>query len=169
LVRSLGPAAPAGSTATRSETVWLVDDATGKLIDSQPMKLARDYQPARLWQMETVHGVDCCAGDLHAFYRVTASDGTVVHDGLVPGGESGGGGSTTFGGGYGSGPLVLPAGVYSITAWLATNNAGVMGTRRDECSTQITLGGLDNISLNADYPPDKACTFQPAPSPSLGD
>ncbi len=148
--------------------MWLVDDATGKLIDSHPLKLAPDYQPARLWQMATAHGVDCCAGDLAAFYRVESSDGTVVHEGLVPGGESGGNGSTTFGGGYGSGPLVLSAGEYSVTAWLATNHAGVMGTPRDECSTTVTLRALDNITLNADYPLDKACSFEPAPSPSPG-
>ena len=90
LVRSLGQAAQAGSAETRSETVWLVDDATGKLIDSHPLKLASDYQPARLWQMATAHGVDCCAGDVLAFYRVESGDGTVVYEGLVPGGSSGG-------------------------------------------------------------------------------
>ena len=78
--------------------------------------------------MATAHGVDCCAGDVLAFYRVASGDGTVVYEGMVPGGSSGGSGSTTYGGGYGSGPLVLPAGGYSITAWLATYNGGVTGT-----------------------------------------
>ena len=78
LARSLGPAAGPGAGETRPETVWLVDDATGKVVDSHPLKLAADYRPARLWQMATVHGVDCCAGDMLAFYRVTAGDGTVV-------------------------------------------------------------------------------------------
>jgi hypothetical protein len=165
LVRSLGPAAQAGSAETRSESVWLVDDATAKVIDSHPLKLASDYQPARLWQMATAHGVDCCAGDVLAFDRVTSGDGTVVYEGMVPGGSSGGQGSTTYGGGYGSGPLVLPAGGYSISSWLATNNGGVIGSPRHECSTQVTLRPLDDVALNADYPPNKACTFQPAPSP----
>jgi hypothetical protein len=168
LVRSLGPAAKAGSTQTRSETVQLVDDASGKVIDSHPLKLAPDYQPARLWQMATAHGVDCCAGDVAAFYRVASADGTEVHEALVAGGESGGQGSTTYGGGYSSGPLVLPAGTYSVTAWLATNSGGVAGKARDECSTQVTLRPLDNVALNADFPLDKACTFQPAPSASPG-
>jgi hypothetical protein len=168
LVRSLGPAAQAGSAETRSEIVWLVDDAAGRVIDSHPLKLASDYQPARLWQMATAHGVECCAGDVLAFYRVASGDGTVVYEGMVPGGSSGGTDSTTYGGGYGSGPLVLSAGGYSITAWLATNNGGVMGAPRDECSTQVTLRPLDDVALNADYPPNKACTFQPAPSPSPG-
>ncbi len=168
LVRSIGQAAGSGAGEMRPKTVWLVDDATGRVIDSHPLQLAKDYQPARLWQMATAHGVECCAGDVAAFYRVTSSDGTVVYEGMVPGGSSGGTDSTTYGGGYGSGPLVLPAGAYSIIAWLATNSGGVAGTVRDECSTQVTLRPLDDVALNADYPPNKACTFQPAPPPSPG-
>ncbi|MGZ6345190.1 MAG: hypothetical protein ACXWOW_07765 [Candidatus Limnocylindrales bacterium] len=168
LARSLGPAAQAGSAVTRSETVWLVDDATGKVVDSHPLKLAPDYQPARLWRMATAHGVDCCAGDVLAFYRVASGDGTVVYEGMVPGGSSGGTDSTTFGGSYGSGPLVLPAGSYSITAWLAPYSGGVAGAPRGECSTQVSLRPLDDVALNADFSPNKACTFGPAPSPSPG-
>jgi hypothetical protein len=164
LVRSLAPAA--GSGQTRPETVWLVDDTTGKVIDSHPLELDPDYQPARLWQMATVHGVDCCASNLSAFYRVRSGDGTLVSEGQVPGDESGGSGSTTFGGGYGSGPLVLPAGSYSITAWLATYDGGVMGTPREECSTRVTLRPLDDVALDADHPGTRSCTFGPAPPPS---
>jgi len=166
LVRSLAPAAGSVAQETRPEIVWLVDDATGRVIDSHPLKLAADYQAARLWQMATVHGVGCCASNVSAFYRVASGDGTVVYEGLVSGGSSGGTDSTTYGGGYGSGPLVLPAGSYSVTAWLATYDAGATGTPRDECSTQVTLRPLDDVALNADYPPNQACTFQPAPSPS---
>ncbi len=166
LVRSLGSAAASGQT--RPETVWLLDDATGTVIDSHPLQLAADDRPARLWQMATVHGADCCAGDVLAFYRVTAPDGTVVHDGMVPGDASGQDNSTTYGGGYMSWPLVLPAGDYSVTAWLAPYSGNVAGAPRGECSTQITLRPLDNVALNADFPPNQACTFGPAPSPSPG-
>jgi hypothetical protein len=168
LLRSLGPAAGSDAQGARPEIVWLVDDATGKVIDSHPLKLASDYRPARLWQMATAHGVDCCAGDVLAFYRVASGDGTVVNEGMVPGGSSGEQGSTTYGGGYGSGPLVLPAGEYSITAWLAPYSGGVAGAARGECSTKVDLRPLDDVALNADYPPNKVCTFQPAPSPSPG-
>jgi hypothetical protein len=168
LLRSLGPAAGSDAQGARPEIVWLVDDATGKVIDSHPLKLASAYRPARLWQMATAHGVDCCAGDVLAFYRVASGDGTVVYEGMVPGGSSGEQGSTTYGGGYGSGPLVLPAGEYSITAWLAPYSGGVAGAARGECSTKVDLRPLDDVALNADYPPNKACTFQPAPSPSPG-
>jgi hypothetical protein len=168
LVRSLGPAAGAGAAGTRPEKVWLVDDVTGRVIDSHPLQLAADYQPARLWQMATVHGVDCCAGDVLAFYRVTSGDGSVVYEGPVPGGSSGGTDATTYGGGYGSGPLVLPAGGYSITAWLASSDGGVMGAPRDACSTQVILAPHGDVALNADFPANQACAFQPAPSPSPG-
>lgn len=165
LVRSLGPAAEPGAEP-RPETVWLVDDATGDVVDSHPLQLAADYQPARLWQMATVHGLDCCRGNELAFYRVESTDGTPVYDGFVPGGASGGSNSTTFGGSYGSTPLVLPAGDYAVTAWLAPYKQEVMGTPRYECSTQVTLTPLEDLTLNAVYPPNRACTFQPAPSPS---
>ena len=168
LVRSLGPVAASGTGESRPETVWLVDDATGRVVDSHPLKSADDYQPARLWQMTTVHGLDCCANDTLAFYRVESGDGTLVYEGSVPGGESGGSGFTAFGGSYGSGPLVLPAGEYSITAWLARYDGGVTGRPRYECSTQVTLRPLEDVALNAEYPHDRACTFQAAHSPSPG-
>ena len=168
LVRSLAPASPPGAAETRPENVWLVDDASGRVIDSHPLQLDANYEPARFSQMATVHGVDCCAGDVFPFYRVVSGDGSMAHEGLVSRGSSGGDGYTTYGGGYGSGVLVLPAGRYAITVWLAPYDGGVMGTQRDECSTQVTLGPLDDLALNADFPPDKACTFQPAPSPSPG-
>jgi hypothetical protein len=164
LVRSVGP----GAGETRPEMVWLVDDATGRVIDSHPLALDSDYKPARLWQMVTAHGVECCLGDVLAFYRVTSGDGAVVYEGMVPGGSSGGTDSTTFGGSYLSGPLVLPAGDYSVTAWLAPYTGGVAGAPRGECSTEVSLRPLDDTSLDADFPAGRACTFGPAPSPLPG-
>lgn len=170
LVRSLAPAAPSDSTGLRPETVWLVDDATGRVIDSHPLQLAADYQPARLWQMATAKGVDCCAGDIEAFYRVTSNAGAVKYEGLVPGGASGGQpDGTIFGGGPVAGPpLVLPAGDYAITAWLATLTSGVVGTPQGRCSTQVTLRPLDDTALDAVFPANQPCTFQAAPTPSPG-
>ena len=110
LVRSLGQATGAEGTGPRPETVWLVDDTTGKVIDSHPLQLAADYRPARLWPMATVHGVECCAGDVFPLYRVESGDGTPVYEGLVSSSASGEGDATTYGGSYGSGLLVLPAG-----------------------------------------------------------
>jgi hypothetical protein len=168
LLRSLAPSTQSQDDETRPETVWLVDDATGKLIDSHPLKVGGDYQPARLWQMATVQGLGCCANNELAFYRVQSANGTLVYEGVVPGGEGGGTDSTTFGGSYGSGPLVLPAGRYSITIWLATDEGGSTGTPLDGCSTLVTLRPLDDVALHADYPAGQTCTFRPAPSPSPG-
>jgi hypothetical protein len=166
LVRSLAPAA--GSGQTRLETVWLVDDATGKVVDSHPLKLAPDYQPARLWQIATVHGLDCCAGDVLAFYRVTSDAGAAIYEGMVRGGASGGQDGTTYGGGYMSTPLVLPAGGYSVAAWLAPLSGGVAGAPQGECTTEVTVPPLGDVTLNADFPTGKACTLGPAPSPWPG-
>jgi hypothetical protein len=166
LARTL--AAADGSGQTRSETVWLVDDTTGHVVDSHPLQVAADDQPARLWQMATVHGVDCCSGTVLAFYRVESGDGTVVFEGMVPGDATGGQDSTTYGGGYHSSPLVLPAGAYTVAAWLAPYDRGATGAPRDECSTQVTLRPLGDVALNADFPAGKACAFQPAPSSSSG-
>jgi hypothetical protein len=169
VVRSASGPAPSGADVTLPETVTLIDDATGKVLGTQPMKVDPGYQPAQLWSMATVHGQDCCAGDIQAFLRVQSADGTVVHEGLVAGGESGGQDATTFGGnGYGSLPIVLSAGDYTVGNWLATYSNGVAGKPTGECSTHVTLQPVDNVTLNADYPAGKACTFQPAPSPSPG-
>lgn len=166
LVRSLAPAATPQGDATRAQTVWLVDDPTARTIDSQTLKVDPSYRPAQLWRMATVFGLDCCATSVLAFERVESNDGTVVYEGIVSGSASGGSGYTTFGGGYGSRPLVLPAGTYSITAWLATYDRGVMGTPSEGCSTQVALRPLDDVALTAEFPAGQACTFQPIPSAS---
>jgi len=41
-----------------------------------------------------------------------------------------------------------------------------MGSPSDECSTGVALQPLDNVTLNADFPAGRACTFQPPPSAS---
>jgi hypothetical protein len=167
IARSLGPT-PASGGSTRPESVGLIEDATGLLIDSHPQGLDPSYQPARLWQMSTVHGRNCCNGDTLAFYRVESSDGAALFYGRVPGdgSSSSESGATTFGGGYGSEPLVLPAGDYTVTAWLASYDHGVIGPAVRECATQVSLGPLDDVKLNADFPHKLACTFQQAPSPT---
>lgn len=100
------------------------------------------------------------------FYRVASGDGTVVHEGMVSGSASGDTDATTYGGSDGSGLLVLPAGGYAITAWLAGYAGGVTGPPRDDCSTQVTLQPLDDVALNADFPPNQASSLGPAPAPT---
>lgn len=169
VVRSLPEIGATQGQESAPETVSLVDDATGKLLDHHALALAQDYKPARLWQMATVHGLVCCAGNDQAFLRVQSADGAaLLYEGLVSGWASGDGDTTTFGANRTSRPLVLPAGQYTITSWLASYSAGVTGTPRDACSTEITLKPFDDVALNAEYPAGKTCTFGPAPSPSPG-
>lgn len=163
IARSIDQSGPSTDGA-RPETVWLIDDATRAVIDSHPLKLDASYQPARLWQMATVLGYECCGGNLEAFASVRKADGNLVYQGLVSGSASGGQGYTTFGGGYGSPPLVLPAGNYTITHWLADYANGVIGTPRGQCSTELTLRPLENVTVNSNFPATGACTFGPAPS-----
>jgi hypothetical protein len=167
-VRSLDPASAPAGAQTVPETAALVDDATGKLLVSEPLKVDPAYRPAQLWPIATLHGVDCCAGNLMAFDRVAAADGTIVHEGLVSGGSTGTAGSTTFGGGYGSLPLVLPAGDYTLTSWAATFDRGVMGAPIGECSSRVTLQPLDVVALKADFPSRQPCTLGPALVPAPG-
>jgi hypothetical protein len=167
-VRSVAAAPQGEDPEPRPETTWLIDDAEGTVIDSQPMLSSSTYQPARLWQMATVHGYECCGGDLEAFWRLESTEGTALYEGLVSQGTSGGQGYTTFGGAYGSPPLVLPAGGYTFAVWLAPFDHGVMGSPSGECSAPITLRPLGDVVLNADFPHGGSCTIGPAPSPSLG-
>ncbi len=165
LLRSLGP----GTGPTRPVTEQIIDDTTGKLIDTLPLALEAAYRPARLWQSATVAGLDCCGGQEFAFYRVVASDGTLLYDGMVPGGSSGQDGSTSFGvGAVSGGPLVLPAGSYSVTAWLASWDGSSAGAARDECATTVTLAPLDDRALNAALPAGGPCRLSPAPLPTAG-
>ncbi|HLX34494.1 MAG TPA: hypothetical protein VKR30_04555 [Candidatus Limnocylindrales bacterium] len=165
LVRSLDqPPAPADEA--RSETVWLVDDATGRALGSHSLKIDPGYQPTRLWQVATLRGTGCCNGALLPFERVAASDGTVVYAGLVSGASTGGSDSTTFGGGYGSSPLVLPAGEYRIDEWVATDDQGVVGPPLDGCSAVVTLPVRGDVVIGAEFPGNGPCTLGPAPSPS---
>jgi hypothetical protein len=166
LARSLAPADASQGEGMRAETVWLVDDATGRIIDSRPLQLDATFQPARVWRMATVHGLECCGTNVLAFERVRSADGMVVHEGILPGSASGAQDSTIFGGGYGSPPLVLSPGRYSITAWLATYNGGVSGAPSQACASEVTVAALDDVTLNAVFPSGQACSFAPAPSGS---
>jgi hypothetical protein len=167
LVRTLATDAMTSADGTRAETVWLVDDATGKVTDSRPAAVDPAYQPAQLWRTATANGVECCGTtSTMAFDRIQADDGTVVYEGLVSGGSSGGDGYTTFGGGYGSQLLVLPAGGYTIRTWLAPYSNGVMGDPQQACETHMTLKPLDSVTVDADFPAGQPCTSGPAPVPT---
>jgi hypothetical protein len=164
VVRSLrGGDSRAG--AMRSVTVSLVDDATGKLIDAHDLALDPSDRPARLWMTATTTGVECCAGDIFPFYSIRTGDGIALHDGIVQGGAFGRDNVTTYGPGT---PLVLSEGTYSVTAWQATLDRGVIGSPVDECSTEISLSQLDDLMLEARFPAvGRSCTFGPPSEPRV--
>ncbi len=161
IVRSIGDG-DSSSDATRSVTVSLVDDASGNLVDAHDLALDATYRPARLWTIATTNGIECCAGDVYPFYGVRSGDGTTVHDGMVQGGTYGREDATTYGPGV---PLVLSPGTYSDTVWLASLDRGVIGPPTGACSTEVTLGELDDVMLEAVFPAaGETCTFgQPSP------
>jgi len=163
IVRSAGAAEPKGPT--RSVVVSLVDDVSGEVIDGHDLAIPASYEPARLWTIATAKGFDCCAGDLFPFFRVSAADGTPVHEGLVSGNVSGRRDVTKYGPGA---PLLLDPGTYTVDVWLATFDHGVIGPASDSCSTQITLHALDDVMLDARYPaPGAPCVFRGPSAPDL--
>jgi hypothetical protein len=167
VVRTVGPRTTPDPPEVRPATVWLVDDASGSIIGSHPLALDTADQPGRLWPMAAARGVECCLGEVFAYYRVEATDGAALYEGLVSAGASGDQGATTYGGsGYGSTPLVLPAGSYVVTAWLAGDPRTATGPAQDACTTQVVIKPLEDVRFNADFPAGRACTFRPTPSPA---
>lgn len=152
------------AVATRSVTVSLVDDATGELIDVHDLALSAGYRPARLWSIATTPG-QCCVSAL-PFYRVRSNDGTTLHEGMVEGGAHGREDVTTYGPGV---PLLLGPGAYSVTVWLASFDAGVIGPPTgDECSTEVALSELDDLMVEAVFPAaGQDCTFGQPSAPRL--
>jgi hypothetical protein len=163
LVRSLAQPTPSSDQEPRPETVWLIDDGTGTVIDSRPLQLDAGYAPARVWPIAIVHGLECCGSDLFAFVHIESSNGMAVYDGIVSGGARGSSAddpsTTTFGGGYGSLPLVLPTGRYFIDGWLALQEAGATGPKSRGCSGGLVVKPRVELALNADFPLEGACTF----------
>jgi hypothetical protein len=154
VVRSLQPDQSV-SGPTRGETVWLVDDSTGKLLGSHDLALPSIYPP-RLWIEGTTHGLTNCFYE--PFYRIEAGN-TVLSEASVGACRTGTGDATTFEPRL---PEVLDPGTYSVSAWLAHQAAdGTTGPSMGECSTEVTLIAGDNVMLGADFPVHQACTFGP--------
>jgi hypothetical protein len=164
IVRSIHGGASSTGT-TRSVTVSLIDDATGKLLEAHDLALDPSYRPARLWMIATTTGVECCTGNVFPYYSIRTGDGAALHDGIVQGGAYGRDNVTTYGPGA---PLVLNEGTYSVTAWQATIDRGVIGSSVDKCTTEISLGQLDDLMLEARFPAiGRSCTFGPPSAPKL--
>jgi hypothetical protein len=153
------------SNPARAEVVWLVDDATGKVLDHYRMRLEPTYQPARVWPSARIDGFGCCGGDLVPFLRVESAAGDVVAEAPLSGTASGDGDTTSFGG-YGSNVLVLAPGRYTVSSWVASFYGGLMGIPAQQCSADFTLEALESTGLIADFPKGKPCSLKPTAAPT---
>src|SRR5215213_2727159 len=115
LLRSIRQVADQTSS-TRPMSVTIVDDATGSVVGSADVDIAPDFAPARLAidaRRPATNGSDGIA----AFFRVDGSDGDAIAGGAIGGGRQfGNPGFTQHGPGI---PLILPAGEYVLSVWLA--------------------------------------------------
>jgi hypothetical protein len=166
IVRSV-PTNVDGGDPTRPVTVWLIDDATGQVVDSHPLALPADYNPARLWVTATIHNPDPNYGNsISAFDRVQGQDGEPLQDGQISGGYEGGQGVTNIGPDL---PLLIDPGTYALGAWLATRDAGPAATPNVQCSTQATFSAGDDVLLVASFDKDGACSgWSNEEQPSFG-
>jgi hypothetical protein len=173
VVRSVAPATSntQGIDPTRAVSVSLLDDATGEVVDSQPLLLPADYNPARLWVTETRQNVDWNAEQsIAAFYRVQDAGGDAIQDGPVGGGSRGTNRVIVNGPDL---PLILGPGSYTVTAWLGPREGFSGGSPTPtspigECSTQETLNAGDDVLLDAVYQEHAACTWSNQERPSFG-
>ena len=152
---------------TRPATVWLVDDATGQVVDSHPLALPADYSPARLWVTATIHNPDPNYGNsISAFDRVQGQDALTVQDGPISGGYEGGQGVTSVGPDL---PLLIDPGTYALSAWVTPTDAGPTATPNGECSTQAMFNAGDDVLLVASFDKHGACSgWSNEEQPSFG-
>jgi len=137
---------PESSDPTRTAEVSLIEDATGRVVDSHALAIDPGYAPGRVWLSSERRDLDALGNvpdELESFYRVTSSTGSVVNEQ----------------GPWRSLPVVLPGGDYSVETWLATYVEGVQGLPSRSCSTSIHLDPLGNFRLLAYYEPDKQCVW----------
>ena len=147
-------------TLTRGEKSWLVDDATGQLLESLQLDVPADYVGARLWQRAMVD-FECCNSSLpDPFYEVSAN-GAQIHAASRLSCAV----SYTATCGWGEPPLVLEPGTYTVREWMAVvGDDGTVGPPTNECSTQVTLSASDDLMLPAEFALGSPCTFAPLTS-----
>jgi hypothetical protein len=143
-------------------TIWLVDDATGAVLKSQPFPLASEFAPARLWVQAVLNGFpDDSDNPITPQYSV-ASDGTDLQSGALNGDRLSTDEATTYGP---DAPMVLDPGTYTVGAWLDGDTVGNLATT--SCSTEIALRTAADISLKAEFTPGNPCTWDAPAAPTF--
>ena len=147
-------------------TASLVDDAKGQDRDSHPLALPPDYNPARLWVTVRRRHVDSqVEQQTYPYYSVTASDGTVLQDGIVGNGSKSIHDNVTTGPDL---PLLLEPGSYSLSAWIGGRTPDTAATRLGECNTSDDLAPGDDVMLQAVFDRQDPCAWSNEAQPTFG-
>ena len=167
VVRSITTADLGVDTAdpTREVTVSLIGDSSGEVIDSQPLTVAIDYDPARLW-VTVSHGKLDPNGDQEvvAFYQA-AFGGHPNQGGPIGIEPAGAGGVRKYGPDL---PLILDAGTYTVDAWLDAPVPFPMSQPwGDGCSTTHKFDEGDDVMLNASFNPNWSCHWSDGATPAF--
>ena len=104
---------------TRAGQEWLVDDATGAVLESGSVALDPGYTPARIW-FQATRGSDHLSNELDRrvpAYDVFQVEEQLLHAGHVSGTTHGRPGLITYGPDL---PLALEPGTYTIEFWFRT-------------------------------------------------
>jgi len=169
-VRTLGAADSTANSddPTRAGQEWLVDDATGAVLESGSLALDPTYAPARVW-FQAARGSDHLSNELDRrvpAYEVFQVTDQLLHAGHVSGSTQGRPGLIT----YGSSMLALAPGGYTVQFWLP--DASADASQRDPaypfCSADYTVSASEDLTVQADFGKGATCTMSrlAAPSPA---
>jgi hypothetical protein len=164
-VRSV-PAGGDDTDPTRPVTVSLVNDVTTEILDSHPLALAPDFDPARLWVTATRrHDNTGAEQDTYPYYSVVGTDGAFAQDGIVHNGSESIHGNTTTGPDL---PLLLPPGTYSLSAWIGGRPPEGSSRGSAQCETTGDLSAGGDVMLQAVFDGQRACSWSNEAQPSFG-
>ena len=155
------------AAATRDVTVWLVNDATGAVLDSHPLTLPDGYAPAVVWFTGAHHGLDETQPDwsnVTTDLRVSSESGVGIWDGIIGGSTTGFGDTTTNGPDV---PLVLDAGTFSISGTTASTDGSTIPGDYGDCSTTQTVTAGQRVRFDVDFTMGQPCTWSVSLTPAF--
>ena len=140
-------------------TIWLVDDATGAVLKSQPFPLGSDFAPARLWVQAALNGFPDDPENTRFPYYSVSVDSTDLQSGALNGDRLSTGETTTYGP---DAPMVLDPGTYTVAAWLPEESNDTRA-----CSTDVAVAAREEVNLKAQFAPGSPCTWDAPGAPSF--
>lgn len=166
VVRTISSSA-APMTEMSPVTVWLVDDATGAMVDHHPLG-PFDGTVSSVWFSGAHHGLSQMQdnwSDVDTLLTVTTQVGDVVWHGLIGGSKSGTDEDTTVSGP--DVPLVLYSGTYKLDASTVSAGGSVAPGTYGDCSTTQTIGAAQRIEFAVDFAKGQPCTWSGPLTPSF--